>query len=384
MLAATRRYGNPSSLHQEGKTARGELERSRRRIAGVIAAHPDEVVFTSGGTEGNNLAVFGVVQHLMLNKTLNKIRRPHLVVSSIEHPSVLEPCRLLEKNGCRATYLPVTAEGLVDPAEVKKALRSDTVLVSVAYANNEIGVIQPIREIGKIIRQFKKAQSPKLEAKNYPHFHTDACQAPRFLDLDVARLGIDLLTVNGSKIYGPRGSGFLYIRRSAAAERRPLLAGGGQEAGRRSGTENLPAVVGLAESLEICRQERDKETRRLTRLRDYFISKLLKISGCRLNGSVRWRLPNNINVSFSGMEAEQLVIELDARGVAASAGSACAAQTKNESYVILALGKTAAEARSSIRFTLGRETARREIDYVLRILPPILQKLRLGFSLTKK
>lgn len=333
---------NPSSIHQEGVAARAKLEQARRTVAEVLVCQPDEIIFTSGGTESNNLAIFGVNQPRGLVN--------HRGFSEIEHSSILQ-------TDPKATLIPVNADGLVDLSELKKSLAPKTVLVSIAYANNEIGVIQPIREIAKIIRHARKNGSRVL-------FHTDACQAPSFLDLNVARLGVDLLTLNSAKVYGPPGVGCLYVKRGIKLT--PQLFGGGQERGWRPGTENVEGIVRFAKALKICASKREQESKRLTVLRDYFIKNLLKFPKVNLNGSASARLPNNVNVSFAGIEAEQLVIELDVKGVACSAGSACSARTGDESHV----------APNGVRFTLGRDTTKTDLDYVLKILPPIIKKLR--------
>lgn len=360
-------FGNPSSLHRPGVTAKLAVEEAREKAAMSLAAHPDEIIFTGGGTEANNLAILGLT---------GQAQRGHIITSVIEHASVLEPCRALEREGWLVTYLPVEPDGLINPKFLVKALRPDTVLVSVAYANNEIGVIQPIREIAKVIRHFKKLQADKLQVNSYPFFHTDACQTPRFLDLDVRRLGVDLMTINSGKIYGPKGVGCLYVRRGLRLA--PLQVGGGQERGLRSGTENVAGIVGFAAALELCGKLREKESVKLTKLRDYFIDRLLKFGDVTLNGSLIARLPNNVNVSFVGADSEYLVLNLDALGVAASSGSACSVHTEDSSYVIKALGDSKEQARGAVRFTLGRDTTKEDLNYVLKILPGILERARVG------
>lgn len=378
MAAYSRRhFANPSSLHGEGVAAARALAHARARVARVLGAHADEIIFTGGGTEANNLAIFGImtpVGHFVSKRWTRSVQQ--MLSTTIEHASVLEPARKIESAGGRVIYLPVNNEGLIDLKKFKESLTPKTKLVSIIYAHNEIGVIQPVREIAKIIRHFK---AKTLKAKSFfPLLYLDACQAPRFLDLDVARLGVDLMTLNGSKIYGPSGTGCLYVRREI--ELTPLLYGGGQEGGRRSGTENVAGAVGLATALEICASEREKESARLTKLRDQLIVGLLKIDGVTLNGpapdSDTERLPNNVNVSIAGVEGEQVVLELDARGVACSTGAACSIPERDDSHVIMALGKTKEEAESAVRFTLGRDTTRAEVNYALKILPPILEKLR--------
>lgn len=361
----TREFGNPSSLHRSGVVARRAVETARAGVASALGAERDEIIFTGSGTEANNLAILDVAR---------ESRSGHVITSVIEHVSVLEPCRALERQGLTLTYLPVRHDGLVDPAVLARTLRPDTILVSIGYANNEIGVIQPIREIARVIRNFKKLQtkSHKLKADDYPYFHTDACQAPRFLDCRAPTLGVDLLTLNSGKIYGPKGTGCLYVRRGLNL--RPILYGGGQEHGLRSGTENVAGIVGFVKALELCVKLRAKESTRLSKLRDHFIFRLLKLNGVTLNGSPTARLPNNVNVSFAGADSEYVVLSLDAADVAASSGSACSTRTKDTSYVIKALGGNEERARSAVRFTLGRDTTKRVLDYVLKILPEILSR----------
>lgn len=364
----TKDYGNPSSIHDEGVTARRALDSARRKIAGVIGAHSDEIIFTNGGTESDNLAILGLARALIES---GKISGPgHIITTSIEHKAVLEPCRRLEEEGWKVTYLPVTKDGLVDLAEFKKVLRPETVLVSIMMANNEIGTIEPLEEMKKIIKDHK------LKNKTvFPYFHTDACQAPRSLPIKVEKLGVDLLTANGSKIYGPKGIGFLYVKRLTPLQ--PIILGGGQERNLRSGTENIPSIVGLAKALEICEKGREKEVARLSKLRDYFIDEILKlIPETFVNGSRLERLHNNVNITFQNVNAELLLLELDRYSVACSTGSACSTQAKDESHVIMALGHDKAYADSTLRFSLDRATKKSDLDYVLKILPAIVKKIR--------
>ena len=359
---------NPSSLHAAGVAAAHSLEEARETVSRALDARPAEIIFTSGGTEANNLAIFGVahaVRHRVFKE--HSVSRAHIITTVIEHASVLEPCRQLEREGCAVTYLPVNHDGMIDPEELAVALRPDTILVSIGYANNEIGVIQSLRVIAKIIRLFKKAISYKLEAS--PYFHTDACQALRFLDCRVSTLGVDLMTLNSGKIYGSSGVGCLYVRRGVKLQ--PILYGGGQERGWRSGTENVIAIAGFAQALEKSVKLRAKESIRLTKLRDYFIEKLLTISNTTLNGSATLRLPNNVNVSFANTDSEAIVLGLDAHGIAAASGSACSTLEKTASYVISAIGGA---PESAVRLTFSRETTKRDLDYVLKILPGILAR----------
>jgi cysteine desulfurase len=361
-------FGNAGGLYEEGRRAKKALDESRGSIAHILGARPEEIIFTSGGTESDNLAVCGVAR---------QIGTGHIITTSFEHHAVLEPMRQLEKDarlsdgqGFEVTYLDVGSDGVVSADAVKAALRPDTILVSIMYANNEIGTIQPIAEIGKIIKNYKlKTKNNKL------FFHTDACQAAGYLDLNVERLGVDLMTINASKIYGPKGIGLLYRKMGTALK--PLMYGGGQEYRVRSGTENTPLIVGFAKALEITESLKEAETKRLTTLRDYTIKELQRvIPKVVLNGHPAQRLPNNINVSILDIEGEALVLYMDAHGVSFSTGSACTSESLEPSHVILALGKPYEFAHSSMRFTLGRSTTKEDIDYMISILEKMVEKLR--------
>lgn len=359
-------YANPSSIHQEGMTARAKLEGARSDVARFLGAHVDEIVFTSSGTESNNLAIFGTGHRVL---KLPKHPVSGIITSVIEHPSILNACIRLEGAGEIITYLPVDREGLIDPKILAEKLKPDTRLVTLHYVNNEIGVVQSIPEITKVIRKHRKFHSINL-----PYFHLDACQATRFFDLNVAKLGVDLLTINSGKVYGPEGVGVLYVKRGIKLK--PILAGGGQENGLRSGTENLGAIVDFAKALKLCEKFREKESARLTKLRDYFIEKLLKIPGTVLNGSASARAPHNINVSFLGTDSEYVVLSLDAKGVACSSGSACSARSESASYVLKSLDADNSRAQSAVRFTLSRTTTKSDLNYVLKILPEIINRAR--------
>src|SRR3989339_1480314 len=358
----TENFGNPNALYKEGLIARSAIENAREDIAKILGARAKEIIFTNGGTESDNLAIFGVVKNF---------KSGHIITTKFEHHAVLNSCKRLEKEGFEVTYLDVGKEGVVNPKEVDKTLRPETILVSIMYANNEIGTVQPIREIAKAIRDFKK----KNDAV-FPYFHTDACQAPSYLDINVERLGVDLMTINGSKIYGPKGIGLLYAKNGIKLE--PLLYGGEQERKLRPGTENVPAIVGLAEALKIADKDREKESARLVKLRDYFINRLLgEIPKTVLNGHPTQRLPNNVNVSILDAEGESIVLYLDEAGVACSTGSACTSESLEPSHVILAIGKPRAYAHGAMRFSLGRSTTKKDIDYVMKVLPGIIKKLRM-------
>jgi len=411
----TENFGNPNALYKEGLIARSAVETAREDIAKVLGARAKEIIFTNGGTESDNLAIFGITGGMKQNFSRFTLPRsgagsdatqnfasfrPHVITTKFEHHAVLNSCKRLEKEGFEVAYLDVGKEGVVNPEDVKRALRPETILVSIMYANNEIGTVQPIREIAKVIRDFRKQGAakqnfsrftlprsgagsdasqnfalPRLSAV-FPYFHTDACQAPGYLDINVERLGVDLMTINGSKIYGPKGIGLLYAKNGIKLE--PLLYGGEQERKLRPGTENVPAIVGLAEALKIAEQEREKESARLVKLRDYFINRLLgEIPKTVLNGHPTQRLPNNINVSILDAEGESIVLYLDEAGVACSTGSACASESLEPSHVILAIGKPRAYAHGAARFSLGRATTKKDIDYVMKVLPDIIKKLRM-------
>ena len=363
-------YGNPSSLHHKGVEAKNAIENARKTIAGLITARPEEIVFTFGGTESCNLAIFGSLGAI-------KGERGHIITTAIEHHAVLEPLLELKKQGWKITYLKPNREGLVDAGLIQKAIQPNTALVTVMYANNEIGSIEPVAQIGRAIAQVNQVRARK---KLKPIvFHTDACQAVGTLDLNVNRLQVDLMSVSASKIYGPKGIGFLYIRKGISVA--PIILGGGQEHGKRSGTENVAGIVGMAKALELAESVREKENQRLIGLRDFAI-KAIKRNFPRavLNGpeskpphgkfEPRYlnRLPNNINFTFPGIEGEALMLYLDAEGIYVSTGSACATGSTDASHVLTAIGRNAQDAKSSIRITLGRATGRVDLTRLLQAL----------------
>jgi len=367
------KYGNPSSVHQMGVEAEQAIAKARRQVADFLGCSGKEIIFTSGATESNNW----VLRNALRLASLAQGIKVHIVVSSIEHSSILDTAKVLEKEGAEITYLPVDKEGLVNPLAVKKAIKKNTVLVSIIYANNEIGVIQPIKEIGKVI---------KKENKNIL-FHTDAVQAINYLDCDVKKLGVDLLTFNGHKIYGPKGVGVLYIRNRVKLE--PLITGGGHEFGLRSGTENVPVIVGLGEAVRRVHSNdkvldsrfRGNDTKRsddrIKELRDRLIKGILEnIPKTKLNGSLEKRLPNNVNISFKGAEGESIVMALSQKGVYVSTASACASHSLKPSHVLSALKIPIEEIHCSVRFSLGKQTTKQEVDFVLKILPGIVERLR--------
>jgi cysteine desulfurase len=361
--------GNPSSFHAQGLCAKEAVMKARNDIATILNCREDNVLFTSGGTESDNMAVVGIA-HATRNTQHVTNEITHVITSAIEHPAVLEPLKHLQKIGnIELTVLPVDKSGLVDPKSVVDAMRPDTVLVSIMYANNEIGTVQPIAQIGKEILKWRKTNSTAL-----PYFHSDACQAAGACELDVEKLHVDALTLNGSKIYGPKGVGVLYLRRGVAID--PLLRGGGQERNLRAGTENVPAIVGLAKALELVQSDRESEQKRLIALRDRLIEGLLAIPKTRLNGHQTKRLPNNVNISFLDIEGEAAVLYLDAKKIYASTGSACASSTLEPSHVILAIGVSYEAAHGSLRFTLGRQTTLQDVERVIKVTADVVKKLR--------
>lgn len=349
-------YGNASSLHSFGREALKAVDQARDEIAGIIGAHASEIYFTSGGTESDNWALKGIAESY---GNLGK----HIITTKIEHHAILETCAELAKKGFEITYLGVDADGIVDVEELKKAIREDTILVSVMTANNEIGSIQPIKEIGAICKE------------NGIFFHTDAVQAIGTIDINVDRDNIDMLSVSAHKFHGPKGIGFLYIRSGIRPRRQ--IEGGHQERKQRAGTTNTPAIVGMAEALKQTVANRPEYTERVTSLRNYFIDRVLsEIPYSHLNGGREKRLPSNANISFDYIEGESILFLLDSAGIAVSSGSACSSGSLDPSHVVLALGVSIEQAHSSIRFSLGRETTKEDIDYTVDTLKDIIKKLR--------
>jgi cysteine desulfurase len=355
-------WGNAGSLHYFGQKAMKALDESREKIAGSIGADFREIIFTGSATEANNLALRGVIGAARKN-----FAAPYrIVISKIEHESVLKTAQDLEREGVEVVYLPVDKSGLVNLKKLKESLNERTILISIMYANNELGTIQPIKEIAKIIKDYRGSNS-------YPLFHSDAVQAFQFLSCDVNELGVDLMTLSAHKIYGPKGIGALYVRDKNNLS--PIIFGGGQEYGLRSGTENIPSIVGFAKAVGLAIKNREKEGKKISALRDYFWNGLKKAnSKIKLNGSAKNRLPNILNVNFpacagrSGKSAEDLLIKLDLAGVAISAGSACSARSLEPSYVLRACGLPLNVIKSSLRISLGRFTTREEVSEALKII----------------
>ena len=368
----TGKFANPGSIHQKGQEAMKAVDDAREVVKNFLGASAlREIIFTGSATEANNLAILGVIPR--------NLRTPgvgHIITTAIEHESVLEPMRVLEKDGItQVTYLKPDSNGLISARQVMDALRPETVLVSIGYANNEIGVIQPISEIAKVIQDFRK--SNQKPGSHFPVFQVDAAQAAQFLDMNVERLGVDLMTLSAHKIYGPKGIGALYVR--DGIKLRPILYGGGQEYGLRSSTQNVPYIVGLAYALAVTRKwQSGGGQQKILKLRDYLLDNILRaIQRTALNGSLEKRLPNNINICFGGeTDGEALLIALSEKGICVSSGAACSARSQKASHVIQALGKSAKEASASLRITLGRMTTRKEADDFLAVLIDIVQKFR--------
>ena len=357
-------YGNASSLHAFGREALAAVDKSRETIASLLGANPNEIYFTSGGTESDNWALKGAAQ------AYGKYGK-HIITTAIEHPAMMETCHKLEKDGFDVTYIGVNSDELVDPKEIKKAVRDDTVLVSVMFANNEMGAIQPIGEIGRFCR------------KEGILFHTDAVQAAGTIKINVKELNIDMLSLSAHKFHGPKGMGLLYLRNGVKIEK--LIAGGHQERGNRAGTTNTPGIVGMAKALEIAVRDMEKNNEHMRKLRDYFIDRVEKeIPYCHLNGGREHRLVNNANFSFDYIEGESILMVLDLNGIAVSSGSACSSGSLEPSHVILATGASMEQAHSSIRFSLGKETTKEEIDYTIETLKAAVEKLRSWSPLFKQ
>ena len=346
-------FGNASSIHQQGQQARAAVERAREQVAALLNCRAAEVVLTSGGTEGDNLALFGMVKP-----------GDHIITSAVEHHAVLNTCKRLEEMGCTVTYLPVDGQALVDPDDVRRALRPETKLISIILANNETGVLQPVNEIGKVA----------AEADVY--FHTDAVQAASKVPLDVKQIGCDLLTITGHKMHGPQGAGALYVRKGTLLQ--PMLYGGRHERSRRAGTENLPGIVGLGKAAEIARAGfEDGSVDRMGAMRDHLQREMVaRVDQVGVNSGDAPRVPNTTNIHFDCIEGEAMVIALDLKGLSVSTGAACSSGAIEPSHVLTAMGLSADRARASIRFSLGKQNTAEEIDFALELVPEVVGRLR--------
>ncbi|EAX46400.1 aminotransferase, class V [Thermosinus carboxydivorans Nor1] len=350
------KFGNPSSIHAYGREARKAVEEAREKVAALIGANANEIFFTSGGTESDNLAIKGVAY-------ANRKKGNHIITSAIEHHAVLHTCEYLEKQGYVVTYLPVDEYGMVRVEDLKKAITDKTILISIMFANNEVGTIQPIKEIGQIARE------------KGIYFHTDAVQAAGNYPIDVKEYNIDLLTLSGHKFHGPKGIGALYIRRGVRIE--AIQHGGGHERNMRAGTENVPGIVGLGKAAEIAKNEMAQKMAHIQRLRDKLIRETMaKIPHVKLNGHPTQRMPGNANFSFHYVEGESLLLNLDLKGIAASSGSACTSGSLDPSHVLLAMGLSHEVAHGSLRISLGRGNTEEEVDYFLTVMPEIIERLR--------
>ncbi|MES2215758.1 MAG: cysteine desulfurase family protein [Patescibacteria group bacterium] len=365
-------YSNASSMHASGRRAAQVIAKVRREVADILVCSSDEIIFTGSGTESDNLALKGVAH-------ANRTAGNHIIISAIEHKAVMESAKQLEKEGFSVSILPVDTTGMIDIDKCLSLITAQTVLISVMYANNEIGTIEPIRELTEAVQKWRTEYGSGSGA--FPLVHTDACQAAGSLELDVNKLGVDLMSLNGSKIYGPKGVGLLYKKRSVRIE--PLVVGGEQERMLRAGTESLPSIVGFGEALKFAHEIRKEESVRLVGLREYFIENLLrKIPQAIVNGHRNLRLPNNVHISIPHIEGESILLMLDHAGIEASTGSACSALDLRPSHVLMAIGQSAEFAHGSIRFSLGRHTTREDMDYVLSVFPGITVRLSNMSALT--
>lgn len=348
-------YGNASQMYTLGQKANLAIQEARNRVASLLGAESKEIIFNSGGTEADNTALKGILFH-------KKNTKKHIITSQIEHPAILNTCKYLETEGFKVTFLPVDEFGLVNPEDLKEVLTKETAIVSIMHANNEIGTIEPIKELAEITHE-----------KN-AFFHTDAVQTVGKISIDVKKLDIDLLSLSSHKIYGPKGVGALYKKQGIKLA--PIIHGGGHEKGLRSGTENVSGIVGLGKAAELAEKYLPAEEKKLKKMRDRLIENLLKINNTQLNGHPTVRLPNNVNISFKFVEGEALVLRLDAKGISASTGSACSTKSLKASHVLLAIGLRPEIAHGSLRLTLGRWNTNEDIDYVIEIIPEVVNELR--------
>ena len=352
----TEEYGNASSIYKLGRNTRNAVETAREKVAKAINAEPEEIYFTSGGTESDNTAIRGIAYN-------NKKKGNHIITSKIEHPAVLETCKQLEKEGFKVSYIDVDENGIIDLTQLKNSIQDTTILISIMFANNEIGTIQPIKEIGTIARE------------NNIYFHTDSVQAVGSIKIDVKEMNIDSLSMSAHKFYGPKGVGALYIKKGIAFQK--FMNGGHQERNKRAGTENVPAIVGMGKAIEIVYSDLEKHTKQIKDLRDYYINQVKdKIPYIKINGDMEKRLPGNSNISFRFIEGEGLLLNLDLKGICASSGSACTSGSLDPSHVLLAIGLPHEIAHGSLRISIGKYNTKEEIDYVVESLVEIVGRLR--------
>jgi cysteine desulfurase len=370
------KFGNPMSIHSFGQEALKAVDKARKQVADFLNCSLDEIIFTSGATESNNLAIKGVIKKYYFGHKDNSSKeKPHVITTAFEHHCVLESIKFLEKSGqAEVTYLPVYNDGVVKIEDVKNAIKPNTILISIMYVNNEIGTVQPIEEIGKMLKIYKlPASSADGKTTNSILFHTDATQAINYFDCDIQKLGVDMLSLSGHKIYGPKGIGALYVKKGTPIAK--TQDGGEQEFGMRSGTHNVPGIVGLGKAIEMLKTKNYKL--QITTLKDYLTERVLKeIPDSYLNGSKEKRSPNNINFRFDNVEGESLIMSLDMEGIAASTGSACSSNTLKPSHVLLSLGLKPEQCHGSLRLTLGKDTTKEEIDYTIDKLKEAVERLR--------
>ncbi len=360
----TDEIGNPSSVHSMGLKAKNAMDEARKKVSNLINGEEGDIVFTSGATEANNLAVIGYGMR-------NRKKGNHVIASAIEHMSVINSCKFLQKNGFEITYIPVDRNGVVDVGELENSIRKETILITVQHANGEIGTIQPIEEVGKIAKEKDIA------------FHVDATASLGKIKVDVEKMNADMVTLSSNDIYGPRGVGGLFLRKGVRIQ--PIIVGGGQEKGYRSGTENVAGIVGFGKAAEIAEKEYEKEARREEKLRDEMIERILdEIEESYLNGHPRMRLPNNVNMRFSYVEGESLVLSLDMEGIYASTASACTSKTLEPSHVLIACGLKHEEAHGSLLFTLGKGNEKEDVDRLMEVLPKVVERLRMMSPLYRK
>mgnify|MGYP000353809485 CR=1 FL=1 len=360
-------FGNPSSIHQFGRDARKLVDKAREEIRNFINANdPSEIIFTSGGSESDNLAIFGLLAK-------SKIKKPHIITSPIEHKAILETLQVLEKKELiELSMVRVDRDGLIDLENLKREIKHNTILITIMYANNEIGTIQPIRDIGKYLEKINTQRIAGGFSKIY--FHTDAVQAFQYLNMDVKYLHVDMVSVSGHKFYGPKGVGFIYVKEGTPIEK--TIFGGGQEFNKRAGTENVPGICGMAKAVQILKKEKEKDGEKIKKLRDKLVTEILKTPGVHLTGHKTKRLPSIASFVFDAIEGESILINLDLEGIAVSTGSACTSGTLSPSHVLSACGYEHIEAQGNIRFSLGKYTTSKDIDRVLDILPGIVERLR--------
>jgi len=356
-------FGNASSIHNFGQQARAAVETAREQVAALIGARAQEIFFTSGGTESDNHAIFGIVSLSFPSSLSSTSCRSHIITSLVEHEAVLNACQALEKQGVGVSYLPVDQDGLIDPQDLQAALRKETMLITIMHANNELGTVQPLEEIGRVAKQADV------------YFHSDAVQSAGKIPIDVNQLQLDLLSLSGHKLYAPKGIGALYVR--GGTRLRQLLYGGHHQRGVRPGTENVAGIVGLGKAAEIARRSLANDAKRLAALRDQLEHGLLnRVAYARINGARAVRTPNTANLVFPGVEGEALLIALDLKGLACSTGAACSSGAVEPSHVLMAIGLPAEEARASLRFSLGRHTTQADVDFALQIIPAVVAQLR--------